>query len=339
MTKRVVLVLLLACLLLLGESTWRSFRAETPKTTVFIDTDIGSDVDDALAVLTVLGMKRFAVTGISTVNGDTKRRASIALRLLELAGEKNIPVAAGVGSTLLRQKQPRNWETQLSQFLDQSPKAQLSPVHGVDLMIESVHQHPGLTILAIGPLTNIAVAIIKDPSILPEIGKLVLVGGATTLPPVTEKGSIFVDYKSEYNLNSDPDAARLVFNSGVPIVMSGLAPALQVGITDKTVKQWQARYNSPVSRWITRQVQTRLASHHVQETHLGDVLGVMVAVQPEVATIKRLPVHIELWGETLRTVIDATGSGRPVDVVLDVHKKQFDSVFNTAMQSVLTQKN
>ncbi len=308
--------------------------AKTTQPVIFIDTDMGSDVDDALAILTLLGRQEFHIAGISTVNGQVQKRAKITLRLLELAGYSNIPVAAGVGTTLLREKQPRNRKRQLAQYLDQEPEKLISKQHGVDLMIQSIHEHPGLTVLAIGPLTNVALAIIKDPSIVPKIGQLVVVGGAISLPPVSERGTIFVDYKSEYNLNSDPDAAKLVFNSGVPILMSGLTPALQVTATLDDAEQWKA-LKTPLAQWISQRVFERLESHQATETHLGDVLGAVMASHPKIGEVKVLPIHIEMWGDTLRTVIDSTGSGRSINVVLKVNSEQFNPYFKKAMDAIL----
>lgn len=311
--------------------------AEPPLKNVFLDTDIGSDVDDALALLTLLGQKDIRLLGISTVNGDVQRRGLIALRELELANRRDIPVAAGIGTTLLRAKQPRDWSRQLAEHLDQRPKGMLDKRHGVDLLIETIHQHPGLTVIAIGPLTNIAVAIIKDPSIVPKIGQLVVVGGATHLPARIEQSSIFVDYKSEYNLNSDPEAAQVVFQSGVPITMAGLAPALDVSVTREQAEAWKA-YPSPLAQWIAKRVTDRLDSHHSNETHLGDVLGVMAALHPTVVESRTLPIHLETWGDTLRTVIDPTGSGSPVNVVLHVHKKAFQQQFQSAITPLLRER-
>ncbi len=304
-------------------------------TRVFLDTDIGSDVDDVLAVLTVLGAGDFKLLGISTVYGETERRARIARRLLELAGHGDVPVGAGVSSTLLRRKQPRDWSVQLSQHLDQEPREAPGPEHGVDLMIRSIHENPGLTLLALGPLTNVAVAIVKDPTILENIGMLMVVGGATHFPSYRERGTIFVDYKSEYNLNCDPDAAMLVFESGVPILMSGLAPALQVTVSRSQAEAWQ-KQPSEVARWTGDRILERLDRHGSNATHLGDVLGCLLAVRPGLASIQTLPVSVEMWGKTLRTVIDPTGSGRSVEVVMTVEVEQFGATFQAAMDRSLS---
>ncbi|MBX2860669.1 MAG: nucleoside hydrolase [Vampirovibrio sp.] len=333
---KLFLIRLLILLLLMGTGSFlpSAFSKTLQKPVVFIDTDIGSDVDDALALLTLLGSQKVEVIGISTVNSNTQKRAAVALRLLELAGHPDVPVAAGIGSTLLRQKQPRNWEKQLSQHLDHPPVRKPSAMHGVDLMIQTVHQHPGLTVIALGPLTNIAVAIIKDPTITPKIGKLIIVGGAIALPAYQQHGTITVGYKSEYNLNSDLDAARLVFDAGIPIVMSGLSPALQVTVGTEDVKSWQ-QLNTPVAVWVSNRVTERLTSHHATETHLGDVVGAMASYDSQSVRTKKLPLHLEVWGDTLRTVIDSTGTGTPVEVVLDVNQDQFYDNFHQAMATVL----
>ncbi|MBI2944926.1 MAG: nucleoside hydrolase [Candidatus Wallbacteria bacterium] len=302
---------------------------------VFLDTDIGSDVDDVLALLTILATPELELVGISTVHGESGARARIARRLLELAGRPDIRVGAGIGTTLLRRKQPRDWSRELRQHLDAEPRTPVSSEHGVDLMIQAARRHPGLKVLAIGPLTNVAVAILKDPELPKRIGQLMVVGGATHFPPVTERGTIFVDYKSEYNLNCDPDAAALVFESGVPILMSGLAPALEVTVEKRHLEEWR-RLGTPVASWTVARVEERLARHASHETHLGDVLGCVLAHTPELAQVQKLPVSIEMWGQTLRTVIDPTGSGRAVDVVMTVHREKFMKHFLESMNRILS---
>lgn len=302
---------------------------------VFLDTDIGSDVDDVLALLTVLATPELELVGISTVYGETGTRARIARRLLELAGRPDVPVGAGIGTTLLRRKQPRDWTRELQQHLDAEPRTAVSSEHGVDLMIQAARLHPGLKVLAIGPLTNVAVAILKDPDLPKRVGQLMVVGGATHFPPVTERGTIFVDYKSEYNLNCDPDAAALVFESGVPILMSGLAPALEVTVERRHLEDWR-RLGTPVANWTVARVEERLARHGTDETHLGDVLGCVLAHDPALADVRPLPVSIEMWGQTLRTVIDPTGTGRRVDVVMTVRREEFMKHFLQKMIRVLS---
>ncbi|MBI4870049.1 MAG: nucleoside hydrolase, partial [Candidatus Riflebacteria bacterium] len=183
-------------------------------------------------------------------------------------------------------------------------------------------------------LTNLALAILKEPSFVKRVGLLAVVGGATHFPPGMEKGTIFVDYKSEYNLNCDPDAAMVVFESGIPIRMSGLAPALQVTVGRKQLPRWR-NSGKPAGRWIAARVRERLDAHGSDETHLGDVLGCVLAVRPELAQVRTLPLSLEMWGQTLRTVIDPTGSGRAVQVVLTVEPRKFMPVFLRAMDRAL----
>lgn len=309
-----------------------------PPVKVFIDTDIGSDVDDVLALLMALGRSDYQVLGVSTVNGPVRERARLVHAVLNRLRREDVPVGPGVGSTLLRDKQPRHQAGSVLGKFEALPPLPADSPHGVDLLIEQIQAHPGLTVVAIGPLTNMALAIIKDPSIVDDIGQLIIVGGATHLPPEVAKASIYVDYKSEYNLNSDPHAAQVVFGSGVPIIMSGLAPALEVYVTRKQIQDWQ-EHPSELAQWTARQVLARLDAHYSDSTHLGDVLGMALAAHPDMGEIHRMPVHLERWGKTLRTVIDPTGTGRVVDVVTRADRERLMSLFEAGLYDAFEQSH
>jgi inosine-uridine nucleoside N-ribohydrolase len=197
------------------------FGAETPlagakKVPVLLDTDIGSDVDDAFALALVLASPELELRGVTTVSGDTHTRALIVCRFLAAVGRPDIPVAAGAAP------QPDQKIGGQSRYL----KAPAAAEHGagplresaVSLLYRELKARPGeLTLLAIGPLTNVARLLHDHPDCKPWIKRVVLMGGSVRLgykgkPPA----------EREWNVQLDPRAARAVFTSGVPLVVAPL---------------------------------------------------------------------------------------------------------------------
>lgn len=186
---------------------------------IILDTDIGSDVDDAMALLFALHSPELDIKGVTTVYGDVHLRAQIALKLIDLDGKKGIPVAVGLECPLLRERDI--WRDGIEgKGIITGKETDLVPIHesAVDFIIRMVHENPEEIILvAIGPLTNLAVAIIKDPTIIPKIKEIIFIGGMARVSDNSLDVPVI-----EYNVHCDPEAARLIFRSGIPIVMLGM---------------------------------------------------------------------------------------------------------------------
>jgi purine nucleosidase len=185
---------------------------------IIIDTDPGQD--DAVAILTALASPAdFDILGIVAVAGNVTlaQNARNALKVVELSGRKDIAVYAGCERPLRRTlvtAEHVHGETGLDGPDLPAPKLQVEALHGVDFIIETLIDHePGtVTIAALGPLTNVAMAMVKEPRIIPRIQEIVLMGGG-----YFEMGNITP--AAEFNIYVDPDAADVVLRSGVPITM------------------------------------------------------------------------------------------------------------------------
>lgn len=185
---------------------------------IIIDTDPGQD--DAVAILTALASPAdFDILGIVAVAGNVTlaQNARNALKVVELSGRKDIAVYAGCERPLRRTlvtAEHVHGETGLDGPDLPAPKLQVEALHGVDFLIETLIDHePGtVTIAALGPLTNVAMAMVKEPRIIPRIQEIVLMGGG-----YFEMGNITP--AAEFNIYVDPDAADVVLRSGVPITM------------------------------------------------------------------------------------------------------------------------
>jgi purine nucleosidase len=180
---------------------------------VILDTDIGTDVDDALALAALLGSPEVELVGVTTVYGDTVVRARLTRRLLELAGaDPTLPVVPGCSETL--SGRPVWWAGHEGRDVDDLERSPVDDaVPAADWLVETVHAHEGaIDLVAVGPLTNVATAIAQDPTFAGALRSLTIMGG---------------DYRdgereSEWNFRCDADAVRIVLASGVNPVATGI---------------------------------------------------------------------------------------------------------------------
>ena len=181
-----------------------------------IDTDTASD--DAVALIMAMRAPDVQVVAITTVAGNVPVEQSTrnALYVVELCGAQ-VPVYAGADKPLLRPYQNATWfhgSDGLGEHGYPAPHRAAEPLHAVDAIIQTVEANPGLVIVTLAPLTNIALALAKKPSIATQVGRCVIMGGA----PCCEGN---VTPAAEYNIWVDPEAARMVMLSGMPIELIG----------------------------------------------------------------------------------------------------------------------
>ncbi|PYX19473.1 MAG: nucleoside hydrolase [Acidobacteria bacterium] len=181
-----------------------------------IDTDTASD--DAVALIMAMRAPDVQVVAITTVAGNVPVEQSTrnALYVVELCGAQ-VPVYAGADKPLLRPYQNATWfhgSDGLGEHGYPAPHRAAEPLHAVDAIIQTVEANPGLVIVTLAPLTNLALALAKKPSIARQVGRCVIMGGA----PCCEGN---VTPAAEYNIWVDPEAARMVMLSGMPIELIG----------------------------------------------------------------------------------------------------------------------
>ena len=202
---------------------------------IIIDTDPGQD--DAVAILLALASPELEVMGIVAVAGNvplhhTKRNAG---RVLALAGRSEIPVYAGAVRPLVRRlvtAEHVHGKTGLDGATLPEPEAEVQPQHGVDFLVETLlSADPGeVTLCTLGPLTDVALALIKAPEIAPRIREIVMMGGA-----YFEVGNITPT--AEFNIYVDPEAADVVMRSGVPLTILPLDATHQVISTPERLQR------------------------------------------------------------------------------------------------------
>src|SRR5258708_8891853 len=153
-----------------------------PKQIVLIDTDIGDDIDDALALALALHSPELDVRAVTRVFGNTHQRARLAAHLLTVFGRKDIPVAAGVQIPIQPRQRPSG-VPQAAILDDHAEFPTLSTLSGPELIIQTAHAHQGqLTLLCLGPLTNVAKSLNSEPNLFMFIRYIVMLGGTRTSP-------------------------------------------------------------------------------------------------------------------------------------------------------------
>jgi purine nucleosidase len=194
---------------------------------IIIDCDPG--IDDALALVFAHGNPDLELLGITTVAGnvDLGQATANALRVCEFAGMPEVPVTAGCPRPLLRPaRHARDVHGSSGLGAARIPPASSGPAdgHAVDYLAAAISADPGqITLIAIGPLTNIALALRRYPDLVSQVGKFVIMGGSAGRGNVTPA--------AEFNIAADPEAAAIVFGAGWPVTMIGLDVTLQARAT------------------------------------------------------------------------------------------------------------
>src|SRR5918998_876040 len=177
---------------------------------VLLDTDIGSDVDDLLALALLAGSPEVQLVGVTTVYGDTVLRARMTRQVLDQLECGAVPIGIGARETLTGR--PVWWAGHEGQGIPGLDQVQVDEgITAADLLHQAATEHRGrLELFAIGPLTNVAEAISADDSFATSLHHLYIMGGA------------FWMEQAEHNIKSDPEAAEIVFRSGIPMTICGL---------------------------------------------------------------------------------------------------------------------
>jgi inosine-uridine nucleoside N-ribohydrolase len=287
-------------------------RATAPRPIV-IDCDPGHD--DALALLLALGspaeLELLAVTAVAG-NAPLALTEKNARKVLELAGRPDIPVYAGCARPLVRAPVIAEYvhgASGLDGYQLPEPSAPLARGHAVDALIELLGSRPAgtITLCPIGPLTNVAMAMVKAPEIVPRIREIVLMGGAIGLGNVTPA--------AEANIFGDPQAADVVFRAGVPIVMCGLEVTHQALVTPARLAAIRA-LGTPVGAAVTGLLEFYNTYPQTERGRIGaplhDPCVIAYLLRPELFFGLDCQVEVETGSELTmgRTVVDWQGRGR-----------------------------
>jgi purine nucleosidase len=256
-----------------------------------LDTDIGTDVDDCLALALILGSPEFILEGVTCVYGDVNLRARMVLELLRLAGRDDVPVMLGAERPLLGLR-PVYWPGHegIGLLETADPTLEPEPDHAVDYIVRTVMSHPGeIHLLAIGPLTNVALAFQREPRLAANLRQLTVMGGA-----IRGNGQLHLRYV-EHNILCDPEAAHVVLSAGAPTTLVPLDVTTQVEIRQDDVARIRAA-DTPFHEAVARQVELYPRFAETGKTFLHDPLAAAVAVRPELVDAESLHVEVETQG-------------------------------------------
>lgn len=277
---------------------------------VILDTDIGTDVDDCLALAVLLGSPEIDLVGVTTVYGDVALRARMVRKLLHLRGVEDVPVCEGVSQPLMRNRTvfwPGHEGVGLLEEGDEVRFGATHDRHAVDFLIERIISAPGTVhLLAVGPLTNVAAALIREPQLAYNLAQLTIMGGY--IAPWTGGGRV-----AEHNILCDPEAARVVFASGAPISLVPLDVTLKTVIMREGVAAIREA-GTPFHDAVADQAALYPPfEERGGQTFLHDPLAAAAIVQPDLLTWQELAVDIELAGRmtTGMTVACQPGPERP----------------------------
>jgi len=263
---------------------------------IILDTDPG--VDDAMAIFLALRSPELKVEAITAVSGNVPLSLTLpnALRLVEIAGRTDIPVAAGAATPLVRRLVTAKYahgNNGLGGVEFPEPKTKPVAETAVELISRMIRANPGeITIVAVGPLTNIATALIADPSLASKIQSILVMGGSLNGGNITPA--------AEFNFYVDPEAARIVFDAGIPLTTVGLNVTNRVQIHEEQVRVLEAAKN-PVSQAagkIMRATLDRfLRERQVTGFGMHDPVTVAHLIDPTILTVRDYYVQIETTGE------------------------------------------
>ncbi|RYG72009.1 nucleoside hydrolase [Lentibacillus lipolyticus] len=305
---------------------------------VILDCDPGHD--DAISIiLAASNVSNLEIEAITTVAGnvEVEKNTVNALKVCDIVGLKDVPVAQGAAKPLYRQAEIAeeiHGETGLDgPKLPDEPKKKAVDQHAFDLIINKIMlSNDDITLVPTGPLTNIAMAMIREPKIIPKIKEIVLMGGGT-----------FGNWTpaAEFNIYADAEAAKIVFESGAPITMFGLDVTHQALATQETVTKF-AEIGNDVSDFVVELLKYFI--HTYKEFFdfdggpIHDACTVAYLINPDIFDVKKLRVDIETKGEFSygMTCVDTHGvTNRQANVnfAYQLDQKKFWSLFEDALSS------
>jgi inosine-uridine nucleoside N-ribohydrolase len=291
---------------------------------IIIDTDPGTD--DALAILLALNSPELKVEALTVVPGNVDGRQGLdnALRIVSLAGRCDVPVAAGAQHPLnqkLVTAQYWHGRNGLADLELPASHCKADPRFAPDLIIELIHRYPHqVTLVPVGPLTNIALAVSKDPSIVGLVKNIVIMGGSIT------GGN--VNGAAEANIYGDPEAAQIVFNAGWMVTMIGSDVGERTLITRKELATLRATHGpqNDLAANIVDFYITRSEKNGWDGAAMYDPLAVATAMDPTYCTLKDMHVDVETRGEFTRGETVANRMGTNENNVLHGDHYEIDGV-------------
>ena len=296
MNKRIAVRLILS-LFVIASNAWSQDRIP-----IIFDTDfVMPPADDSMALMLALQSPEFEILGVTTVAGNEslERATRDVLRMLEIAGQAEIPVYVGADMPLVHEKSDFAVENYGKWYSNEPPpepsggfaSKKAEEKSAVSFMVDTVMANPGeVMLVAIGPLTNIAQAIRAEPGFAGNVRQLVIMGGAVALLP---QGAGNITPNAEFNFWVAPEAARVTLRSGIPIELSPLNVSRKSALT----KDWYERMvvvDTPLTALLRETLGRRFEAEPDRLWLMYDQIAVASIIDPTLVTSERLYVDVDI---------------------------------------------
>ncbi len=281
---------------------------------LLIDTDTASD--DAVALIMALQAPDVEVLAITTVAGNVavEQATRNALYVVELCGS-DVPVYMGAAKPLLREYVNAEWfhgKDGLGEHNYPAARRSAEPLHAVDAIIQTIGANPGIVVVTLGPLTNLALAVSRYPALVQNVSRFVIMGGN----PCCEGN---VTPAAEYNIYVDPEAARMVMRSGLPIELVGWHLCRGDAVLNPRDIEHVLSLGTPLAQFAVECNSTAMEALRVQTGEIGiclpDPVAMSIALEPNVCnSASEHLVDVEVGSELTRgmTLVDRLDVGGDV---------------------------
>ncbi len=302
---------------------------------IILDCDPGHD--DAIAILLAGNNPKLNLLGISVVAGNQtiEKTARNALNIASFLGI-DVPVAIGCEFPMVRERvicAAIHGESGLDGFTFPKTDKQFDKRHGVQLIIDSVMNNEDVTIVATGPLTNVAMALKMEPRLLNKVKEIVLMGGSV------DNGN--TSPAAEFNIMCDPEAAHVVFSSGIPVKMVGLNVTRKVLVTNEVVKR-MAKINNKVSDMFEKLMnvfnENQRKTFGVEAGPLHDPATIASLIDEKLITYKKMNVTIDIshgpsYGRTNCDVFDYLHAPQNAYVAMDIDVNRYWDIIEEGIRN------
>ncbi len=282
------------------------------KHAVLIDTDIGDDIDDALALALALRSPEIALCAVTTVFGDTQRRAQLAAHLLHIFAHEDIPIAAGLQTPLQPRHRPSGVPQAaiLDDCADCGALPMLSPASAPELIVQTaLAHHNRLTLLCLGPLTNVATALRIEPHLFMTIRGIIMMGGTSGIP------------FPEWNVRNDATAARIVLAAGIPVTMLGWNVTTRCQLREEDIEHLRSN-DSPQTQLLSQLIaiwQRHRPRWHSPLPFLHDPLTVVALCAPQLLQFEEMTARVLVHGPFTGYMVPRFLDGPLVHAAVGVH--------------------
>ena len=306
---------------------------------IILDTDPG--IDDSLAILLALASPEISLEGLSVVHGNssTQQGTINALSVLELAKASHIPVYQGCDLPLVQPSllaPETHGEQGIGYAKLSAPLGQPKVQKGSDYLIEKIMSSPGeITLVAIGPLTNIALAIRQEPCIVENVKEVFIMGGA-----IRHEGN--TTPLAEFNTYVDPHAAHIVYHSGMPITLTPLDVTYQCVFLKDDLNRL-LKIDSPITKFVADATRFYMEFHDeyqsIEGCVINDPMTLALTFMPEICDYQELYVDVDLsggvsMGNTFADFYKMTKKPANMKVALGVRPRDFMELFLERMEKL-----